>query len=382
MKCIHIARASAAVLCTLAVIACGGDSTAPAAECGDPPYLSALPAASADINFTSTHSGYGAPGHTLPTPHVGIFMKHVNVPIYSPGKVEVVQLRRTTYVTSPRRQGKSDYTIEFRLCRDIQGWYGHVTTLTDAFPSDPGWRDCQTYSTSDETVQSCFARPAGVTLTAGQQVGTAAMSAELGLMALDFGLLDNRVNHTFISPWRFPQPLFHAVCPYEYFDTANRDVLIGLMRDAFSPAPLTPATPPCGTMQVDVPNTAQGIWVETGVTTPVGGNETQYITLANDPYRPQTRLSLSLGPTILGATVGIVGRETSGRVNRVFSDVTADGLIYCYTSVTPSVRSWFLALPTSTTLSIRRIDHAAGASPCLADPGTWSFGSNTLSMVR
>jgi hypothetical protein len=33
-------------------------------------------------------------------------------------------------------------------------------------------------------------------------------------------------------------------------------------------------------------------------------------------------------------------------------------------------------------LTIERVTHAAGASPCAADPATWGFATGALSMVR
>ncbi len=375
-----LARAALLVAAAGLIAACG-DATAPAAACGDLPYFTALPVLASEIKVTTAIGNLGAPGHTLPTDHVGLYLNHEDVQVFAPGDVDVTQLRRTTYVTSPTRQGETDFTIDFRACREVEGWYGHVTALTDAFPANPGWRDCNTYSTSDETVQTCIARPAGIRLTAGQHVGFAGMNA--AALALDFGLLDSRVHHFYVSEWRIPPPSRRAVCPYEYFDAASQATLFGLMRDAYFPASFPAGTPRCGAMEVDVANTAQGIWAEQGVTSAVAGNETQYITLANDPYRPQERLGLSLGPATLGATVGITQRQTSGRVNRAFSDVGPDGLIYCYSRLNqPMTSSWFISLSVSNMLTIRRVAHAVGASPCGNDPSTWSFGANTLTLVR
>jgi hypothetical protein len=174
------------------------------------------------------------------------------------------------------------------------------------------------------------------------------------------------------------------VCPYEYFDVPNQNILFGLMRDPSAAGGVASGTPRCGTMQVDVSNTAQGVWAELGITTPLAGNETRYITLANDPYRPQERLALSLGPTVLGATVALTtSRQSSGRVNRAFDQVGPDGLIYCYAAFNQATRSWFVSLSSIQRLSVRRLDHSAGASPCNADPSTWTMvGANTLILER
>ena len=71
----------------------------------------------------------------------------------------------------------------------MTGWFGHVTTLASSIPeADLDWRECQTYSTADETVQQCVAAPDHLSLDAGEVMGTAGMSANV--LGLDVGLLE------------------------------------------------------------------------------------------------------------------------------------------------------------------------------------------------
>jgi hypothetical protein len=327
--------------------------------------------------------GLGAPGHTLPTAHAGIYLAREGVPLYSPGEIQARRLRRTTYVASPGRQGQTDYSIEFDVCEDVRGWFGHVTSLSDAFPAALDWSNCVTYSTADETVQTCFSSRT-IRLTAGQLLGTAGMSAALGYLGFDFGLEDRRVNNFYVARWRFPETTFHAVCPWEHFDEANRAVLFSKLRNPGPSDMPSFGEPRCGTMAVDVEGTAQGVWAELGVTSPVAGDERRYVTLANHPYWPTSRLALSLGPTSLGAMVGTTGgRQTSGRVNRAFDQIGPDGLVYCYDSVLPfRTISWFVSLGSDGRLRMARVNHSPGAGPCGADPSTWSLGPNPVVLER
>lgn len=370
-------------------VACGGgnDGDGPAgpstAACGAPPWFTVLPVAAGDINAITVFGGLGAPGHTLPTAHAGFYLSREGVPVSSPGNLRITGLRRTRYLASPTRQGEADFAVEFSVCRNVTGWFGHLTSLSGAFPSSISWTGCQTYSTADETVEACTASPSGLTLSAGAAMGTAGMSAALGLLALDFGLLDDRVTNTYLSPSRHPPPTFTAICAWDKFDAANQAALFAKLRDQARPGVVPAGEPKCGTMQVDVAGTAKGVWAEQGVTGPVGGNETRYITLANYPYRPQDHLALSLGPATLGATVAVVPRQNTGRVNRAFEQLTADGTLHCYVPAEPgATASWFIAVTGPTTLRIERRAHAAGASPCLADPSTWAFGPAAVTMVR
>ena len=214
-------------------------------------------------------------------------------------------------------------------------------------------------------------------------MGTGGLSIELGLMGLDFGFLDYRITHFYAAPSRQNPNTLHAVCAYEYFDAVNREILLSGIRDPSRPAEVTMGEPRCGTMEVDVAGTAKGIWAEVGVTGPVAGDETRYLTLANYSYRPEDKLALSLGPTEVGARVAVVPRMNSGRVNRAFEQVT-DALVYCYNSDDPwnLGSSWLLSRAAGGTLTLEWIEHSGSPSPCDDDPSTWSLSGNALSFVR
>jgi len=376
-----------ASLVLLGAAACGGDSdlTGPAAEgCGAGPYFTALPAALADIDGISVLGGIDAPGHTLPTDHAGIFLRTEGATVFAPGAMQVTTLRRTTYLVSPSRQGHTDFSAFFQLCSAVSGWFGHLSTIAPVIPTPSGgWKHCQTYSTSTETVESCEAILDRVTVTAGTPLGTSGFSIALGLMSVDFGLLDSRVNNNYVARWRFPEGTLRSICAWDQFDATNKAALYTKLGDRSRPSTVPAGEPRCGTMVVDVAETAKGVWALPSETQPLAGNETGYITLANYPYRPQDELALSVAPTTLGAMVAVVSRATTGRVNRAFEQVTNDGLVYCYG---PDVRrqglNWLLTLTSPTALKIRMVT-ATVAVPniCAADPGTWSM-DGAISMVR
>jgi hypothetical protein len=372
-------------LAAIALAACGGGEsvTGPAAEsCGTGPFFGTLPVALGDIEAIPVFGGLGAPGHTLPTAHTGFYLLRVGAPLVAPAAMQITGLRRVRYLVSPNRQGVEDYTIEFRICREVSGWFGHVTSLSASLsPESVSWGGCSTGSTAIETIESCRATPTRLTVEEGDPLGTGGHSIELGLMGLDFGLTDSRVNNFYVARWRHPDPTFHAICPWDQFAPALRDALYAKLVD--KSRPVQPAGEPrCGTMEVDVAGTARGVWAEPSETSPLAGNETRYIALANYPYRPQDQLALSLGPTSLGAVVAVVPRQATGRVNRPFEDVRPDGLVYCY-GPDPFVpgQSWLLSMTGPEALTLRRVQHAAGASPCLGDPQGWSVNGG-LALVR
>lgn len=375
-----------AVLLAFLIGACDSSPTDEGStlSCAALPYFTALPVPVQDIDFVAAIGSLGAPGHTLPTAHSGFLVKRVGVPVTSPGDLHIKRVRKVTYVSSPNRQGEQDYAVFFDLCEDVEGWFGHLTTLTDAIPDGSG--NCQRYNTPSETIENCEYNVSGVTVAAGAPLGTAGMSVELGLLGLDFGLLDERVTNAYLNPSRHPQPTFNAVCPYDYFDAANRTTLLALIRNPSRPSHGSFGEPRCGSMEVDRAGTAKGVWADPAVAGPVAGDERRYLTLADDPYRPGDQLALSIGPQSLGARVAIVPKESEGRVNRRFEDVLADGTIHCYTPTAETGPgqgdSWLLAVSASETLTIERIGLEGPAGPCGDDPDSWVFSANAATFVR
>jgi len=299
-----------AILLGVAVVlgACdSGDSiTGPAAgSCGPGPYFSVLPSDPGELDYVAIFGGVDAPGHTLPTAHGGLFFTHGGVTLRSPGDIAVSSLRRVRY-TSPDAPTEEDYAISFQVCDELTGWFGHVASLAETFsPATVEYGDCRTYSIIWAEVETCEARGLDIRVSAGQVLGTSAG-------VTDVGIVDERVTNFYVSPWRQGGEN-HAVCMWEQWDAANRDFFFSKLRDGLRPEVVPEGDPRCGTMEVDVTGTAQGVWAEPGVTEPLAGDETRYMALVNYPYRPQAELALSLGPESLGAHISIVTRRTSGR---------------------------------------------------------------------
>jgi hypothetical protein len=347
----------------------------PAADnCAAAPFFSVSPVAMADIELITVVGGLGAPGHTLPTAHAGFYLATEGAVVRAPGAMRIMKLRRTTYVSSPNRQGKTDFSADFQVCKQVSGWFGHLTTLSDAIPVNGGWKECERYNTSLETIETCSAKLEGVSVAAGQQIGTSGLSIALGLMGLDFGLLDSRVNNNYVANWRHPNPSRQSICAWDKFEPAVQSQLFGKLGDPSRIRTVPAGEPRCGTMQVDVAGTAKGVWALPTETAPLRGNETAYVTLANYPYRPADQLALSLGPNALGAGVTVVNRSSaSGRSNRPFEQVTNDGLIYCHgPDIDQPWLSWLVTLTGPNNLSIRMVENFT-SNTCTAPVSTWSM---------
>jgi hypothetical protein len=288
----------------------------------------------------------------------------------------ITGLTRVRSIVSGQTNVVEDYAIYFQVCRELTGWFGHVASLAQLSSTPVAYGNCRTYSTPFASYETCEATSLQIRVSAGEELGTAGP-------VTDMGLRDVRTNNFYVSPHRYPGSI-HALCMWEPFDAATQSILYAKLRDLRRPSIQPEGEPRCGTMEVDVPGTAKGVWAEPGVPVPLGPDERRYVALVDYPYRPQDDLALSLGPEALGAHIAFVDRQTSGRVNRAFEDVTADGQIYCYGPEVEyfSVSSWYLRLTTPSTLTMERIEHGPGPSPCATDPATWSFSGNAVSLVR
>lgn len=204
--------------------------------------------------------------------------------------------------------------------------------------------------------------------------------------AFDLGLYDTSHQNNYVNPGRVSDKSRTSLCPYEPFPADVRSQLFARM----SVGGVLPSgeAPVCGSMSVDVAGSVRGLWVLQSNPVNQAGDESSFLVLAPHPMQPLSRQTFSAGPAAIAAPIAtpILARYpvlTSGRVNRAFADVHADGLIYCYAYPAPApVYSYLVRLASSGVLTIQKLTHAAGNTPCNADPSTWSFGPSALNFIR
>jgi hypothetical protein len=139
-------------------------------------------------------------------------------------------------------------------------------------------------------------------------------------------------------------------------------------------------------MSVDVAGTARGVWVLQSSPVNQDGDETNFLVLAPHPLYPQTGQAIGPGPAAVSNPSGAGFKfplMTSGRVNRQFRDVTADGQIYCYVhDAAFATFSYFVRLDAGPVLTLQKVTHIGGATPCSDDPATWAMNASALTFIR
>jgi hypothetical protein len=149
-------------------------------------------------------------------------------------------------------------------------------------------------------------------------------------------------------------------------------------------------------MEIDVPGTAQGMWVLNGrdVTLTFETNDLFFALAPHDILADQYQALVTGHPgftvDFVGSTVFAFALEDAGRVGRAFSDLAPDGTIYCYpTDRTMTSRpfgqgvSFLVALGVDGRITLERIDHGVGDSPCVTQPpGDWAFSAAAIRLMR
>lgn len=280
--------------------------------------------------------------HIYPTDHVYFGLQRnagvpVNTPVSSPGNMTIYQIAGARYKTSTGAV-YNDYSLHFASCDNFSGFFGHVYTISNKLLGNftPPYKQCINYT---EVIQGwgltdityCI-KDVSVNVTAGEHLGTAGGVAG-GSEALDFQTSDYRQTPLYFANQTRNQGELYIACGLDYFTSSLRNELFqyvgGYGRDGFQRRTVPPL---CGTISQDIAGTAQGDWANprrANASYPDAGT----FALMHDAVDP-SMLTFSLGG---GAIPGIdndiwltFSTSSSGYVNRAFSDVTADGHIYCY----------------------------------------------------
>jgi hypothetical protein len=378
------------LMVALTLAACSDKgSTMPAEEVPDP--VAALPSCGSrtdvfsvsPIAFSDFHGwvplgNVSAPLHTFPAPHQYLYHTLAGaplhtVPVVSPGDIVVVRVSRRVTTAD----GRSDWTIQFASCREVTGYFNHMAGLDPAIESRVGPYDqfCFT-SSSPPAYSDCTSRPISIPVAAGAPLGIT--GGVPGLLAWDFGLRDARMPPIpYANPTRWDREgiagdLLHVVAASDYYAEPLRTQIAA--RLGYGDGTGLRTMPPLGgTLDVDVPGTAQGTWFNPAR---LGGTEGPHLAIVPGNVDP-TEFAV-VGSESLPAfppAVGFWRPAASGLVNPTPRSIIADGQIRCLNLFTG--RSTLLQLMDATTL---RVEWRPSAVNCSVLP--WTFSAAAFDFHR
>ena len=259
----------------------------------------------------------------------------IEAPVYAPGNIVVDSIALRNYARLNSRTNYTDYTITFKVCDGVEGYFHHVRGLThpDLVRALQN-QGCTPQGSGNEKFCSF---PTNVPIAAGAQMATTGDRAA-GVGGLDMGMRDYRLatgRSAFANPSRWcletsshnVYDQCYTVCPLDYVPAADRDRYLGLFTDF--PRTITRADEPrCGDFYTDRAGTAQGRWYS--VANPAQFSEAPHLYTGPSALSGAVH-SFSMGTSVptLDARQYMFVPQAGGLVNRLFDTIT-DGQVYCY----------------------------------------------------
>lgn len=341
------------------------------------------------------------PDHVFPTPHMYFYVKNdatpndIEVPVYAPGDMTIDSIGIRRYDNLNGKLGYTDYTLTFKFCKDLSGYFHHVRSLTHPLlvqalasqgctPQGPATEKFCSFSTA-------------VPLKAGEEMATTG-DKEARVGGLDMGVRDYRLvtgRSAFANPDRWcgstgesPFSQCYTVCPLDYLPEAVRSSYLELFYDYQHVSQRTDE-PRCGNFYTDLRGTAQGRW---------------YSATNNPPFTEGPHLFL--GPSTFSSVVQAFSMGTSvkdlqgrrylikpaddGLVNRSFAEIK-DTLVYCFDTFymsdgdalrgrNPDPRLTDISILIQLTDSAKGLSVERRSGRCGAGP--WQMTANAAAFVR
>lgn len=369
---------------------CSKKDSDPVAACSSPPAVAscgttkelfgALPVAAVEIRGWVPLGQMSPTAHLLPTDHQYLYIVNDGAALVAPGNITVTEATRSTYSAS----GFTDYKIKFLACSEVQGLFMHVVSIDASLLSQLGSFDqnCFSYTSGANTITTCSTSSKLISVNQGVTIGTVKNTAS-GMTALDFTLWDSRTPaQTYANTTRNPVSScdnfdrYHIVAGSEYFVSGLLPTIAGKL-GSYDGVTQRTIAPIGGRLDYDVLNTAQGYWYNPAVSG--SSPEDPHLSLAPDNINPNVQV-ISAGtsqPNGYIANPNIFTPTNSGTTNRNFSQVTSDGLIYCYEFV-PLTKVFLIQMVSAASL---KIEYKTGVASCAA-AAPFVFGGNAFVYER
>ncbi|MFH2021012.1 MAG: hypothetical protein ABIJ34_06355 [archaeon] len=267
------------------------------------------------------------PGHSVPTDHIYLVSNNEKdhiVNLYSPGDIILSSLYSS--ITTDKATGEvisSDYSIQFIPCKGITIELGHVADIPENLKKVISGKkgQCHSGNKMGNTNEQCTYKINTMT-KAGDLIGYG--NAKVGMATLDLYSWNDNINPpNYANPKRYSPNALHAFCPLDLYSGELREQLYSRLGGLDKPRTIEPR---CGEIMQDVLGTLQGAWFGEAED-PM--NSGKVVSLVHDNINPTLAVVLVAGHISQPGRMTFVPRH-EGRFNREFSEVTADGKIYCY----------------------------------------------------
>jgi hypothetical protein len=277
-------------------------------------FFTTTPVDLSDVNEITPLGNIGPPGHTFPTDHtylhLGEYETNYAYPLYAPADVHITSVQWGKGMT----QDPIDYTIYFALCRDVIGYYNHVKSISSEIKKITDKVECEDYTVQAEN--SC-------TKVLLEKVEEGTLLGEVGLKQgnFDFGLIDLRKELEFANKKRYPTRTRYIKCAYDYYKEDMRKQFFDLIKRNDPQK--------CGITMQDIPGTLKGNWFHESADEEYVIDWNTYLAFVNDNDFSEVQIVSVAGIFTDPGKFKFIPKN-SGKINREFSQVSADEDIYCY----------------------------------------------------
>lgn len=308
-------------------------------------------------------------GHTFPTDHIYVEVFDPQ----NPGAMKTVGRKSLIAPAdmwvfgihiSEEVGGITDYAIDFSPCRDVKGKFGHVGTISTKIKTEMEKETgrCNEYETGGKKYRNCDYDNMKIQVKAGEEIGTAG-SERSGM--LDIWMSDYRepqVKRSNVSRWS--SDWNYVSCFLDYYKSSQKDHFYNLLKGPNNGR--RTKEPRCGTVEVDIAGTAQGVWFYNlqGMIR----QEDPHLALVFDNIQTDKQV-FSVGTSANSAgipsNVYRFAPVDNGKINRDFSQITSDGAVYCYN--TKNYRGEnkiiLMTMPSPEKLRIKILSTSCGSGP-------------------
>lgn len=296
------------------------------------------------VDFITPLGMVNASSHTIPTDHIYMNQAKSNqrIAVYAPTDATITGgENKETYSSATDTIIRNDFSLDLLPCRGLLLNFTHFSELSPALTEEyqKVKTACPTngkYHFGDD--MTTYYTPCGyrmnIKVKAGDLLGYTIALPTNRYSGIDIGLYNlNSDPLEYISPERYSDENLHAICPLSPY---TPELKAGYMKklgdwgketNIFIPRTIEPL---CGQDMYDILGTLKGNWYAGNKG--VGSESTEYMMALVPDFIDPSKYQISLkGPDTLGTYVNMLFSPThSGKINRDFGEVTADGNIYCY----------------------------------------------------
>lgn len=284
-------------------------------------------------------------GHVVPVDHVypTDIGYEQDVPVYAPTDITLVWVENKQMHNSDTDEiTRADYQLNFAPCKGLNLAFIHLKKLSEKL--DQAIEDENSNCNQDQIMEygvqegiptyyiTCHPEFTKVRLLAGELIGYFTGQTDRDFSGFDIGLYDfNKPSVGFINPERYYIETNQTVCFADYYIPELREkyyAKLGNYGDfkETGVSKFTPVIgePKCGKVNHDIAGTLSGNWFKNKI-------EMENVTDNESLVLIHDNQNTSLAKLSLANVASFTFTPThSGTLNREYSEITADGKIYCY----------------------------------------------------